>query len=404
MTAPKWVSIMSRLSELIHELCPDGVDHRPLGEVAGYVKDRRDSGGLDAEDFVGVDNLLPNFRGVGIPTYGPNTAKVTAFAEGDILIGNIRPYLKKIWLADRDGGCSGDVLALRIAERFLTSLDAAFLYRVLASDRFFDFNMQNARGGKMPRGDKQMILRYELPVPPLEVQQEIVRVLESFTDLEQSLVSELKLRKKQFGEYRKNAFQAVNSAEYFSLGEVSRGVFSGATPKAGDAAYYDGGEIPWLRTSEVNFGEIWDTEVKITEKALKETAVKWIPEGCLVVAISGATAGRSAINRIPTTTNQHCCCIDLDPDVIDVRYAFHWTGSNYVELKSLGRGARGDLNSRIIRDFKIPVPSLEVQKETVAKLDAFESLIQSIEQEIVLRRKQYEFYRDELLNFTPKDA
>jgi type I restriction enzyme S subunit len=107
---------MSRIDDLIARLCPDGVEYKAVGCVAAYSDTRVDAENLDETTFVGVDNLLPNTAGKANATYLPNTARLAAYSVGDVLIGNIRPYLKKIWLATNDGGCSGDVLAVRIAK------------------------------------------------------------------------------------------------------------------------------------------------------------------------------------------------------------------------------------------------------------------------------------------------
>lgn len=157
---------MSRIDGLIAELCPKGVAFDELRNVAAYSSTRVDASDLDETTFVGVDNLLPNMAGKANATYTANTARLTAYEIGDILLGNIRPYLKKIWLASKSGGCSGDVLAIRIAESHRPELMPEFLYRLLASDDFFAYNMQHAKGAKMPRGSKEAILRYRIPIPP----------------------------------------------------------------------------------------------------------------------------------------------------------------------------------------------------------------------------------------------
>lgn len=107
---------MSRLQELIQELCPDGVEYKTLGEVAPYSSNRIDADMVDAESYVGVDNLLPNKQGKTSSNYVPSTDRLTRFIIGDILIGNIRPYLKKIWLAENNGGTNGDVLVIHIKD------------------------------------------------------------------------------------------------------------------------------------------------------------------------------------------------------------------------------------------------------------------------------------------------
>ena len=93
------------------------------------------------------------------------------------------------------------------------------------------------------------------------------------------------------------------AVEWKPLGEVSIKISSGGTPKTGVSEYYDG-DIPWLRTQEVDFGEIWDTGVKITEAGLKNSSAKWIPKNCVILAMYGATVGKIGINRVAMTTNQ----------------------------------------------------------------------------------------------------
>lgn len=172
--------------------------------------------------------------------------------------------------------------------------------------------------------------------------------------------------------------------------------------------YYKGGTIPWLRTQEVRFVDIQDTEMRITEKALSETAAKRIPENCVIIAISGATAGRSAINKIPLTTNQHCCNFEIDQSQAEYRYVFHWVSSHYEDIKSMGRGARADLNASLIKGFKIPVPPLDEQRRIVDVLDRFDALVNDLSDglpaEIRARRQQYETYRDQLLSFVEAAA
>ncbi len=394
---------MSHIDDLIAKYCPDGVRHVLLSDVAGYSTTRVDAQDLDETSFVGVDNLLANKGGRVDASYLPNTKRLSAYEPGDILLGNIRPYLEKIWCATNSGGCSGDVLAIRIQERSRGTITPKFLYCLLSSNDFFAYDMQHAKGTKMPRGDKTAILRYRIPIPPLEVQRAIVEVLDKFSKLESELESELEARKLQYEHYRRELFFTVESGEWSTLGAISDRVTSGATPRVGQREFYDGGTIPWLRTGEVTFGEIWDTEVKITDAALKSTGVSWIEENCVIIAISGATAARSAINKIPLTTNQHCCNLSINKEVADYRYVFHWVGSKYEQLKSLGRGARSDLNAKLIKDFAIPVPPLEEQRRIATILDQFDALVNDLSiglpAELAARRQQYEYYRDKLLTF-----
>ncbi|MCK9535111.1 MAG: restriction endonuclease subunit S [Pseudomonas sp.] len=409
---------MSNLSYLEELLGGIEVEWKALGEIAEYSTIRVDADELDATSFVGVDNLVADKGGRVDAIYLPNTTRVTAYRPGDVLIGNIRPYLKKIWKATSSGGCSGDVLAVRILDKFKSVVDSEFLYYLLSSDRFFSYNMQNAKGAKMPRGDKAAILNYEIPIPcpenpekSLAIQAEIVRILDAFTELTSELTSELNARKKQYNYYREHLFSFTEAqAEWKTLGDVTKKWYSGGTPTAGNPEYYNGGEIPWLRTQEVKFSDIEQTQVKITLSALKNSSAKWIPANCVIIAISGATAGRSAINKIPLTTNQHCGCLKIDSTKALYRYVYHWVSFNYENIKALGQGARGDLNSSIIKSFKFPLPyandpekSLAEQARIAAILDKFDTLTHSISEglprEIALRNQQYEYYRDLLLSF-----
>lgn len=258
------------------------------------------------------------------------------------------------------------------------------------------------------------------PKKSLEIQAEIVRILDSFTELTAELTaeltSELTARKKQYNYYRDQLLSfEVGEVEWKTLGDVTRKWYSGGTPTAGNPEYYDDGNIPWLRTQEVKFSDVESTEIKITQKALDKSAAKWIPANCVIIAISGATAGRSCINKIPLTTNQHCGCLEIDETKALYRYVFHWVAFNYEKIKALGQGARGDLNSSIIKGFALPIPyaddpekSLAEQARIVAILDKFDALTSSITEglprEIELRQRQYEYYRDLLFRFPKQDG
>jgi type I restriction enzyme S subunit len=131
---------------------------------------------------------------------------LTEYRSGDILIGNIRPYLRKIWLADRTGGTNGDVLVVHLTD---DTVNPRYLYQVLTDERFFEYNIQHSKGAKMPRGSKPHILQFQVPIPSPEdpkksraIQAEIVRTLDSFTELTAELTAELKARKQQYNHYR----------------------------------------------------------------------------------------------------------------------------------------------------------------------------------------------------------
>lgn len=176
---------------------------KALGDVAEYSQTRIKFDCLNEENYVGVDNLLQNRMGKINSNYVPTSGNLTEYKENDILIGNIRPYLKKIWQANNCGGTNGDVLVIRITD---SHVNPKYLYQVLADDKFFSYNMQHAKGAKMPRGNKSAILQYQIPIPPIEEQNYIVEILDNFDRLTNSisegLPKEIALRRKQYEYYR----------------------------------------------------------------------------------------------------------------------------------------------------------------------------------------------------------
>ena len=175
-----------------------------LADVADYSKDRVSADLLTEETYVGVDNLLPNKSGKKCSEHIPTEGNVIGFRNGDILIGNIRPYLKKIWKATSSGGTNGDVLVIRVKDGH--DVSAGYLYHVLSSDAFFDYDMSNAKGAKMPRGDKAAVMRYQFFLPDISEQQRIVLTLNRFEtlcyDLASGLPAEIAARQKQYEYYR----------------------------------------------------------------------------------------------------------------------------------------------------------------------------------------------------------
>ena len=209
---------MSNLEQLITKLCPNGVEYKRLSEIAEYSKERIEAKDVNEATYVGVDNLLSDKQGRTNSVYVPVEGRLTKYQVGDILIGNIRPYLKKIWLSDCTGGTNGDVLVIHI---FKNTIKPKYLYYILSSDTFFQYDMQNAKGAKMPRGNKEAIMRYSIPVPPLEVQSEIIKILDNFTELTAELTAELSARKRQYEYYRGNLFEFGDSVAYKTLPDIS---------------------------------------------------------------------------------------------------------------------------------------------------------------------------------------
>ena len=145
-----------------------------LSDICEYVKDKVNVAILDEETYISTENMMPNKGGITSASSLPTIAQTQAFFVGDVLVSNIRPYFKKIWFAEFDGGCSNDVLVFRARG----GVSKRFLYYVLADDIFFNYSMATSKGTKMPRGDKAAIMRYEVPKLTYQKQEKIAGILE----------------------------------------------------------------------------------------------------------------------------------------------------------------------------------------------------------------------------------
>lgn len=143
--------------ELKREI-PEGWGVEKLGDISQYVSEKVDSFELNIENYVGTDNMIAGMGGIELTTSIPKSGTSTKFSAGDILISNIRPYFKKIWLSDRTGGCSADVLCIRTNR----TISKEFVYATLARDDFFNYDVAGSKGSKMPRGDKKHIMEYPI--------------------------------------------------------------------------------------------------------------------------------------------------------------------------------------------------------------------------------------------------
>lgn len=168
-----------------------------------------------------------------------------------------------------------------------------------------------------------------------------------------------------------------------SLSDICTKITSGGTPLTKRDDYYGGG-IPWLRTQEVNFGNIYSTEKTITELGLKNSSAKIIPEDSVIVAMYGATAGKSAINKIPLATNQACCNLIIDNNKADYRFVYYYLVNSYEKLLSAAVGAaQQNLGSKQISAMTINLPSLSQQKKIA-------DILSSLDKKIELNRRMNE--------------
>ncbi len=401
---------MSQIDKLIADLCPDGVSHYQLGEIAGYSDTRAQASHLDKTTFVGVDNLLPNKGGRVDASHAPNTSSLTAYEAGDLLLGNIRPYLKKIWLSDRTGGCSGDVLAIRLSKAFHPLVDARFLYYTLSSDRFFSYAMQHSKGAKMPRGDKAAILNFRVPVPPLEVQREIVRVLDKFTQLEAELEAELEARRRQYEHYRNQllAFSGIAGVQWVPMGKIGTLTRGRRFTKK---------DMTSSGVPCIHYGEIYTHYGVSTRKAISHvrdilaTKLRYAKPGDVVIAGVGETVKDVAkavawLGETPVAIHDDTFSFRSEQDPAYISYAMQTSAFQEQKERWVYRAKIKRIGNEGISQIVIPVPPLEEQRRIVSVLDKFDSLVNDLSiglpAELAARRKQYEYYRDRLLTFEEK--
>ncbi len=388
---------MSKLDELIKEYCPDGVKYCKIKDnytrlrgtpiTAGKMKEIEKLDG-DIRVFAGGKTIIDAFE-VEIPNANI-TRKPAVLVQSRGVIDVIyyeQPFTFK-----------NEMWAYTHKNKTATK----YLFYVLKNNlqKFRD----SASGmGSLPQISLKVTEDFVIPIPPLPVQEEIVRILDNFTELTTELTTELAARKKQYEYYRDSLLINEKRHKRVLLKTIVKKSCSGGTPNKGKSEFYENGTIPWLRTQEVKFNEIFEINSFITEEAVKKTSAKWIPMNCVIVAISGATAGRCAINKIPTTTNQHCYNMEIDENKALYKFVYYCICSQHKELLSRKQGARGDLNSSLVMGIEIPLPTLEEQQHIVDILDRFDTICNDISvglpAEINARQQQYEYYRDKLLSF-----
>ena len=148
-----------------------------ISNICEYATSRIAYSSIDKASYVSTDNLLQNCEGMVEYDGSPTTDTVVEYRKSDILLSNIRPYLKKLWLADRDGGCSPDVLVIRVKDE---RINPEYLYNTLRRQQFFDYIMTDVKGMKMPRGNKAHILRFQIPLIDRDEQMFIIEKVDEY--------------------------------------------------------------------------------------------------------------------------------------------------------------------------------------------------------------------------------
>jgi type I restriction enzyme S subunit len=164
---------------------------KTLGELVEMSCDKISVSKLTVDNYVSTENMLPDTGGIEVATKLPTSGNVNAFSPGDVLFSNIRTYFKKVWLAERHGGASTDVIVFRPRDE--QQLISSYLYYALSSDTFIDSTVAASKGAKMPRGDKEAMRRYLMTLPPLPVQQHIAGILSAYDELIENSQRRIKL-------------------------------------------------------------------------------------------------------------------------------------------------------------------------------------------------------------------
>ena len=401
-----------------------------LGDISEYSKDKIDIKELSPENYIGIENMLQDAKGVIKSSCLLTEGRCTKFFEGDILIGNIRPYLKKIWLSDRIGGANADVLVIK---KSIESIDNKYLFFVLSSEKFFSYVMKSVKAGKMPRGNKEMIMRYQFPLPPLEAQKRIVEVLDNFekicNDLNIGLPAEIEARQKQYEFYRNflltfkienctlpktrqdktrqdiiKLFMYIFGYIELELGEIFE-LKNGYTPSKSNPEYWLNGNINWFKIEDINTnGRILKNSIeKVNKKGIKG---KLFPENTLIISTS-ATIGEYALITKEFLCNQRFTCLIVKGEYKNILLPMFLKHYAYILSKKCKENIKiGNFPSVDMDKFKkflIPLPLLEEQQRIVNILDRFDKLCNDISEglpaEIEARQKQYEYYREKLLTF-----
>lgn len=184
---------------------------------------------------------------------------------------------------------------------------------------------------------------------------------------------------------------------------VCKLVTSGGTPLSSNPSFYEPKEIPWLKTAEVNYCRIYDTENYISEEGLRRSSAKLIPVNSVIVAMygQGDTAGRVAINKIPLSTNQACCNLVIDDKKADYRFVYYALTTLYEKMVSLKNGgAQPNLNAGIIKAIEIPMPTLHIQKRIADILSTYDDLIENNRKQIkLLEEAAQRLYKEWFVEF-----
>lgn len=418
---------MSKLDELIRELCPDGVEYKTLGEIAVDIY----RGAGITRDQVTVDGTPCVRYGEIYTTYGvwfdkcvshTDEAKLTSkkyFEYGDVLFAITGESVDDIakccaYIGHEKCLAGGDIVVLKHNQ------DPKYLSYVLATT---DARQQKSKGkvkSKVVHSSVPAIREIKVPIPPIEIQREIVRILDDYTEniveLQNQLTAEITARQKQYEFYRDKllTFDVLRGGTIDFDREIlcriaDLGKWSGGkTPSMAEKKYWESGTIPWVSSKDVKQPILSDTIDHITIAAVDEASMTVYPAGSVaIVTRSGILRHTFPVTYIPfeTTVNQDIKIL-VTKEGISSRYVSHALQAYGESIRRTTKKQGGTVDSldfQKVLAYKIPVPPLDVQNRIVNVLDNFEKICSDLNiglpAEIEARQKQYEYYRDKLLTF-----
>lgn len=368
----------------------DGWEYKKLGEVSIYPTKRLSLTNLSGQQYVGVETLIKDRGGVSFSDELPKVDNAIEFMKNDILIGNIRPYLKKIWKADRYGASSGDVITIRVADNFVSRLNSSYLYNVLSSDSFFEYDNINTHGAKMPRGDRKAIAEFIIPIPPLSIQLSIVSEIDMITEMISKYDEQLKeldkLSQSIFYEMFGDPIENEKGWEVKTLKNISEKITSGNNAKLATGTYKSEG-IPYFRCQNV-----WKNRIDFkdmvyideeTNQKLKSSVLKH--NDLLITKIGRINTENSSLGRVSIYVGEdfkanlsgNLCFIRL-LDTVNPIFVLNIMISNYfrdyIRRTTVGGTDKRALKSPQIGRFPIILPPLPLQQSFARKIEAIEAM------------------------------
>jgi len=410
---------MSKLQKLLQELCPDGVEYKPLGDLGFFYGGLTGKKESDFEDgnaklitYMNVfSNIALNIDIDDRVKIGKNEKQNTV-KYGDVLFTGSSETLDECGMSsvltektDEELYLNSFCFGFRLYNNNILLPDfSKYLFR---SAMVREQIIRTANGVTRFNISREKMKKVIIPLPPIPVQQEIAQILDSFTKLIKELYEELTVRRKQFEYYRNLLLSFDDDVEWKKLGEICK-VESGGTPSRKRHEYWENGKIKWLGSAVCkNQKAVDEVTDYITEQGLKNSSAKLLKPKTTLIALVGATIGKVSYLHFEAAINQNIAGIyPLDDTKLDPSYVFYACQVLYPYFMALGQGRFAMANLTFVKNLKIPVPPLKEQQRIVNILDRFNALINDptigIPAEIKARQKQYEYYLNKLLNFKKK--